>query len=663
MMFRVFCSRLVLAAALSGAGASPWAQDRDDNGDGAGQQDRPYQQAQDMRYGAGLYDYFQGNYFDALSTLQVAGHRSELHAHRDNAALIEGGIALAFGLHDRAEILFNEQLQQVDSADNERYRAVAWMKLAELNYLRREWDSSARQLQLSGAADTTDLGLNLALRNGELARAEALLDGRGPVVEALPPAKRILGHLNLAAALARGGRLAEATTHYRLAVALVDGIDEPAEQLLVLRDKAYTGAGYSLTLQEDFAAAMTEFRRVRLHTPWSDRALLGLGWAAIKGGDYNAANDALHFLIQRSPLSPEVQEALVALPYSYEQLARPRAALQSYRHAQQQYQRARDDIARLAQQLDTLALAPAAGAGEAQRYGWLLPAEVPGPVADKRRYLKRLLDSDRFQLRLSELRDLHQLQRVLERWQARLPLFQQLLRARSERRQSILADYRSAQFDQQVDLARERYRQLRAGLEKIERERDALALMQAGATEDDPAVELLALQQRAARLYRQLQASGKVGERERQVLARAHGLLLWQAAQAWHDNLWRQQRALDSVGVALEQAAGNRRQLQQTAERAPQLSSLGARVQSALPRVRSQQRAVNRASAVLEADIRRDLRAELARVDQRLRQYSAHTRLAIARLQDAALQEGTTHEQAPGGREAAPASELAGGAP
>ena len=608
-----------------------------------------FQQAQDMRYGAVLYDYFQGNYFDALSSLMVAEERGEsLAVHADNAALIQGGISLGFGLQQRAADLFEQQLQvAADGEDSEtiaRYRTLAWLKLAELNYLRQEWPLAAQQLQQSGTRDSTGLAVNLALRNGELARAAELLDG-----DALPLPQRILGRSNLAAALAREQRYAEATEHYRQAAALAerhcDSADEPSQTeqtLCILRDKAYIGAGYSLGLQQRYAEALSEFRRVRLHTAWADRALLGLAWAAVNSGDYAVATDALRFLLSSAPDSPAAWEAQVVLPYSYEKLQRPTLALGAYLSAEQHYQDSLQELQQLHQAVRAQEFAPA-GDADAQRYGWLQIAAAPQLMQDNQRYLQRILQSNRFQLRLAELRDLKQLSGVIARWQERLPLFSQLIAARGQRREEIVERYQSAQFDQQVEFAERRYRDLSASLARIREQRDYLALVRDGSADG----ELLQMLERAEGRHAQLAPLGKTRPRQTQTLQRARGLLLWQASEQYHHNLWQQQKALDALGGELEDAAQQRTEVDLIAQRAPQLQQLQQKVRASAPQLAARQAAIDAASAQIEAEIRRDVMQELTSASTQIQQYLAHSRLAIARLQDAAMQAAPVQAAAP----------------
>lgn len=621
---------LALSALIAGVALPAVAEER------PATPDKKFQQAQDMRYGAALYHYFQGNTFDALSTLMVSDLRGGIAHHADNADLIRGGISLAFGLERQAADLFEKQLQKTADEDNQqriaRFREIAWLKLAELNYRHQNWDTAANQLHKSGAIHQSTLTLNLAIRNGDLEQAKQLL-----AMADLPLAEQVLGHNNLAAAFAREQQLVAAAGEYQHAATLVEQHPDAGEELRILRDKARIGAGYALALNGDHKGAAREFRGVRLDTPWSGDALLGLGWVSVNGGDHQQAVDALGYLINKNPLSPQVQEALLALPYSYEALDRPRLALQSYLHAEQQYQQALNDLEALQQASADLQF-PLPAETETlnlQRYGWLEDAETPALIRENQRYLLQMMQSDRLQLQLSELRDLHQLTRVLERWQSRLPEFHTLIDEREQRRVAIVQQHDSAQYDQQVQIAEQELARLKASLARIEADQDGLAML--AATESE-ATEYLDMLRAAEVRYQRLNRAGKTSNYQKQTLARARGILQWQAADQYHHNLWQKRKTIDALEQQLVEAAQRQRRVARITAEAPQLNLLAGSVDDAGLRLAQQYRAVDRASNAIQNQLRQDLHQALGTAKQRVAQYMAHTRLAIARIQDATIQ-------------------------
>ncbi|WP_444958886.1 hypothetical protein [Microbulbifer sp. ZKSA002] len=591
-----------------------------------------YQRAQDLAYGATLYEYFQGNYFDALSTLLVAQQRDSIQIHRDNAALIEGGISLGFGLHRRAAELF-EQQSNVEAAP--KYRRTAWLKLAELNYLNGDFVSAAAHLEKSGVAEESSLPLNLALRNKDLTTAQKLLE-----TSDLYPAEKLLGHINLGAAFARSGQLPAAIHEYQVAVDFAETIDIPSSEIPILIDKAHIGMGYALALAEQHSAAKEAFSRVRLNTPWATRALLGMAWSSINGEDYQAGIDALQFLLDKHRYSPAAREAMVALPYGYEKLENRSVALRTYQSAEAYYLETLTELHQLQQDLATEPLAYDPVQRETWRYGWLQLAQASPLLRDNQHFLRPILQSDRFQLRLTELRDLQQLTQVLQTWQDKLPQFADLIEERHLRRTTIIDNYNSAQFDQQLQIATQQYDHLRAALEHIEQERDALTLLATTATpnEQSETLELLEILTGAQERLKKIQDSGKASQQQVETLAKARGILLWQASEQYHEKLWQQQKSLQLLEDQLRRGREQRKKTDTEAQRGPQLRQLAYRVVTAGDEIPARQAAIGRASELIEADLRREVIAQLGREQQQIHNYMAHTRLAIARLQDAEMQ-------------------------
>ncbi|WP_428819456.1 hypothetical protein [Microbulbifer sp. MCCC 1A16149] len=633
---------LTLAAIVASAPLCASAEDTsEDNGRAAeiaepAASTQKFQQAQDMRYGTALYHYFQGNTFDALSTLMVSDLRGDIVHHKDNADLIRGGISLAFGLERQAAALFEQQLQKTADDSNRqriaRFREIAWLKLAELNYRQQNWDTAALQLEKSGAMHQSDLPLNLAIRSGDLEQARTLLD-----MATLPVAQQVLGHSNLAAALARQQQLSAAADEYRRAASLVEQYPDADDELRILRDKARIGAGYALALNNDYAGAAQEFQSVRLDTPWSPQALLGLGWASVNGEEYQRAVDALSYLIQQNPLSPEVQEALLALPFSYEMLRRPKLALKAYETAEQKYLQALSDLDNLYQASDRLQFAEIDVEEniDLRRYGWLEDARMPAFMRINRKYLQQMMQSDRLQLQLSELRDLRHLKQVLDQWQQRLPEFDNLIDEREQRRIAIVQQHDSAQYDQQVQIAEQELATLKASLARIEQQQDGLAMLAASGGEN---AEFLDMLRAAEARYQNLSNAGKTSNYQRQTLARARGILQWQAAEQYHENLWQKRKSIAMLEEQLIDAARRQRSVARIAAEAPQLNLLAGGIDSASQRIAQQSDAIERASAAIEASIRKDMRTALDQAKVRVEGYMAHARLSIARIQDAAVQ-------------------------
>jgi len=92
------------------------------------------------------------------------------------------------------------------------------------------------------------------------------------------------------------------------------------DDLSGLRDKANVALGYAWLQAERPDRAQPSLQRVRLQGPFSNKALLGVGWSDAERGDYRAALSPWLELRQRNILDPAVQESLLAVPYAFGQL-------------------------------------------------------------------------------------------------------------------------------------------------------------------------------------------------------------------------------------------------------------------------------------------------------------------------------------------------------
>jgi hypothetical protein len=208
----------------------------------------------------------------------------------------------------------------------------------------------------------------------EQARARDLLLGRLRLLqqrpaEALPAlqaaAERRQGDVferyNLA--LAMLGDKRSAAQGRRLLDELSQQPAQTAEEI-ALRDRIQLTLGWSWLAAQKGGTARPFFRRVSLEGPYSNLALLGLGWAElapngraqfattimgffhefpfepeVKGAErFRRALKPWQALAQRGTHDPAVQEALLASAYAYQRLRARDQAAAAYRHAIQRYE-------------------------------------------------------------------------------------------------------------------------------------------------------------------------------------------------------------------------------------------------------------------------------------------------------------------------------------
>ena len=257
--------------------------------------DEPLTTVADLRYGAALYEYYQGNFFQALSELMVAKERGGIQGHKDNPDLIEGGISLSFGMQRKAGDIFADLLAaDADGKFNRplEVRNSAWFYLGKLQYLQGDWNGTEQSFQrIAGKFDEElfpeleALVINLAIRREQLQEAEETIDDARDVETWLPYL-----YYNLGNAYARNQDFARAIEFYRRIEELpISREPVQREEQFILADRAFTAAGYCYILLGQYEEAIDEFIKVRLDSPFSSRALLGYGWAAAENEEFELA--------------------------------------------------------------------------------------------------------------------------------------------------------------------------------------------------------------------------------------------------------------------------------------------------------------------------------------------------------------------------------------
>ena len=295
---------------------------------------RAYAQAEepqvvrDPHYGEVLFHFYSGEYFDALVMLTAAQQRQLLSHHDDEAELPRGGLLLSYCQHTDAGNVFDQLL-----ANNTRpeIRDRTWFFLAKIRYQRGYIDAAGDALAAIGdalpkelRAEKRMLQSQVYIQQERFDDAIALLDGwRGPTGWA------DYARFNLGVALVRSGDFAQGAKW----LDKVGKLSDDRAELRGLRDKANVALGYTWLQNQEPERARPILQRVRLNGPFSNKALLGVGWADSDRGDFKAALTPWNELAGRDLLDSAVQESLLAVPYALGKLNATGQAAQQYESA------------------------------------------------------------------------------------------------------------------------------------------------------------------------------------------------------------------------------------------------------------------------------------------------------------------------------------------
>jgi hypothetical protein len=579
----------------------------------------------DLDYGDVLFHFFQDDYFGALVRLEVSRDLQRMDHHAAEAELLSGGLYLSLGLHQEASRIFDRLLAgPVPQSVSDR----AYFYLARIGYQRGYYAEAARSLERIRAP------LPGALESERRLLASNVLMAQGRFVEAAGALQAAAGddwapfaRFNLGVALVRAGDLGEG----RRWLESVGTMPVSNDEQRALRDRANLALGYSLLQSQAGEQAIAALGRVRLDGPFSNRALLGLGWAEADVRRPERALVPWLELREGRLLDAAVQESFLAVPYAYATLASNGQAARQYRLAVDAYAaeavRIDESIAAIRQGgfLDAIL----AEAPEDEPIGWFWQLEQ-APDAPQTRYLYHLLASHEFQEGLKNYRDLRLMQRSLERSRESLTAFgdmvearEQAAEARGPRRDEVLAST-------DVDALAQRQDALAVRVAGIAATRDVAAL--ATAAEARQWATLAKVDASLAGLPAGAQRDG-LAERARLL----RGTLLWQLDAGYRQRLKNVESALRETGAGVAEARERLARVEQAGETAPRdTRGFAGRIDGLARRADELGPRVDAVAAAQEGLLARLAVQELEAQKRRLANYAMQAQFALAALYDGA---------------------------
>jgi len=421
----------------------------------------------DPRFRLALFLKNDGRYLAALTELlELQQSVADPAALTPAFKLLLAECYLGFGVEAPAERIYKEiAASKHDAADIARAR----LQLARFEYQRGYLADATRSLVALGDSelpralleDWRQLFVSTLLQLGRYNEAVDLLTLAGDP-EDLPPAQQY----NFAVALVKDGRGPEG----RRALNRVGTMSVTNLETLSLRDKANLTLGYQFLATQQGENAKAVFGRIRTEGPFSNRALLGLGWAELaprtareeppveaegkstenslgsmlrpgfvdqKGrlrignasgstlseADRQALLRALVpwvELVKRDPMDPAVQEGMLAVPWALDRLQAYEQSLKYYLDAIAALETARKRMEEALKSIRGGRMVNTIVKRDLDsEKGWTWRMRDL-PDAPETYFLQSLLAEHRFQEALKNYRDAQLLTRNLDAWTQRL---------------------------------------------------------------------------------------------------------------------------------------------------------------------------------------------------------------------------------------------------
>jgi hypothetical protein len=427
-------------------------------------------------------------------------------------------------------------------------------------------------------------------------------------------------------ALVRKGLVTEADPF----LTRVGMLESGRRELRSLRDRANLALGYAYLQNNQPALARPVLERVRLDGPYSNKALLGVGWADAAEGQFQEALTPWMELRDRNLLDSAVQEAYLAIPYAFAKLNANAQAADNYEIAIKSFDSETMNLdASIAEINDGTMLDKLLKRDEKDHYGWFWQLrEVPD--APQSRYLYHLLAGHDFQEGLKNYRDLAFLGGTLAKWQDSIVAFDDMLdtreRAYAERVPQADAVLASGRLDSYTaDRANTGGR-----LDQVEAAQDVSAL--GTAEERDQWARIVRLE--AALLAAPNDEETNV-IREKTRLAK--GVLYWRMAESFKARVWNERRTLKDLDQALREAQNRWVRVQKARSSMPNnTGEFAARVDALRQRLETAQQRLAGVAQMQNGLLESLARNELELQKERISTYQIQARFALASIYDRA---------------------------
>jgi tetratricopeptide (TPR) repeat protein len=460
----------------------------------------------DLYFGEALYHAYQGEWFDAVSKLdtEIALHyhvdepeKDTLHYQINEAKFDVGDFELYYRMHQRAGRAIKEVIEGnvEDSVRNE-----AIYRLAKIYFQKDQPENAERAVERIKGTVPEKVRPEISFLRANIDMA------LGKNVEAARIFKDLQGEKSL-----------EGFSSYNLGIALIkDGKEiegrrslDRAGQLnsndaaqLAIKDKANLVLGEKLMAEHNFDSAKDVLDRVRLTGPFSNRALLGSGWADASLERFRGALVPWTMLFEGRVSDPAVEEAMLALPYAYGKLGVYSKAAVLYGKALELFGKEIDKLgASITSIREGRFLAALVREEIKQDPNWVVRLREL-PETPETFYLLDLMASHDFQESLKNYLDLEELRKKLDMWSDDLVAFNDIIGKRKAYYQPLLPE-----IDKEF---RRLDSKMRLRLEQRDRiERRLKAMLTAPHPEYLQTVDERIIDEKIANMERKLKAGGK----------------------------------------------------------------------------------------------------------------------------------------------------------
>jgi hypothetical protein len=400
--------------------------------------------SEDMKYvyeyGEALYHAYQGEWFDAIARLDAAqldqpggpGGSGDGEPAVGTGRLV-GDFELNYRMDNRAGRAIEAVIESTvwDDVRNE-----AIFRLARMYFQKDQPEDALHAVERVRGVVPKAIRPDLAFLHANILMAVGRNAEAVVILKDLLDEKKLKGFssYNLGIALLRTGD-EQGGREYLDRTGRIKSDDRAVQ---AIRDKANLVLGDMLLGEKDFKAAKEVLDRVRLNGPFSNRALLGSGWADTSRDRFEKALVPWSILAGREVADPAVQEAMLAVPYAYSKLGVYSTAALKYEAALQAFGEELGKLdASIASIREGTFLKGLLREKLRQDADWAVNLRDL-PKTPETYYLLDLMASNDFQESLRNYLDLEELRKKLDTWSGDLVAFEDIIRKRRAHYEPLL---------------------------------------------------------------------------------------------------------------------------------------------------------------------------------------------------------------------------------
>jgi len=388
----------------------------------------------DLYFGEALYYAFQEDWFDSIARLdtELAQHHGldepkldSLYFHINQAEFAVGDFELAYRMHLRAGRAITAVIEG-NVAEPVRNEAI--YRLARIYFQKDQPLNAFFALERIQGDVPPGIREDLAFLRSQILMTNGRFSEAARVLKDLQHVQSLEGFAtyNLGIALLRDGKKQEGRQYLDLA----GQIDTDKPLTLAIKDKSNLVLGTKLLEERNYDGARQLLERLRLKGPFSNRALLGSGWADAYQNRFERALVPWSILVTRQVTDPDVQEAMLAVPYAYGKLNVHSKAALLYGSALEKFGTEIDKLSVSIKRIREGHFLQALVREELkQDTNWVVKLRKL-PQTPETYYLLELMASHDFQESLKNYLDLNELRKKLAAWQTDLDAFEEIIERR-----------------------------------------------------------------------------------------------------------------------------------------------------------------------------------------------------------------------------------------